>query len=107
MHPAHPHHTVAGTLGAAVTSIVGAPARLLPKVHLPSSPSFKNLENVEQLDTKKKQWMSGTAALDALLAAAESAAGPHTGDGWDDDEIGLDELGLEELQAVFAEGGTR
>ena len=51
------------------------------------------------------------SALDLLLDAADKAAGPHTGDGGDDD---LDALGLEEVAAttvseggaIFVDGGT-
>ena len=44
--------------------------------------------------------------LDILLAAAERAAGPHTGDGQDlDDELDLEELAVTEGAAVFVDGG--
>lgn len=43
------------------------------------------------------------SALDLLLDAADIAAGPHTGDGGDDD---LEALGLEEVAATVSGGGA-
>ena len=45
--------------------------------------------------------------IDLLLAAADQAAGPHTGDGDEDDldELGLEAVAMSEGGAAFSDGG--